>query len=570
MSSIWKTLGVPHTADRDEIRRAYAKRLKLTNPEDDPEGFQRLRQAYEAALDHVQYANWNDLDVDEYDNEEEEEPELQTVGYEDAPLPPPQRPEPELEPGAWGGDVHVDPHVNHQMVCNRFAVLLADAAETGRLRAALEDVLRSRALSDISTYHSTELWLADNLAAAGAAADPLLDRAIDFFDWIDAGRRFDTPLEIIQVLERSDTRDALSEFDRPTHPRRKAYQLLKQRPASFSRWQRATLGLQAKKIQSFIAWLEAERPGLLQTFDPETIDWWRDYFARRRRPVLTWIITVFVIIALNIGFRSLDDLVFAREDRIETLAREQPGNPGAQADLCRLRSRLEFAAGDRKSYEQALTACERALDLNPQSLIALDGRALLLLRDLKAEAAFDDYERILKLSPHDARALFGRGFARTRLGDAEGGMEDIGLAKASDPDVHETFMQGLGFRLDVTPIQAASERPQDREPPPFMIRIPTGGTLSEPEWVTKPSLGPYPTFAERADKSGHATLRCAISRGGLARDCIIWSENPQDFGFGEAALALVPQARFKPAAINGEPLDGAPLMIPFSFTREDG
>ncbi len=46
----WEVLGLQPTSDRRAIKKAYAVRLKTTHPEDDPLGFQELRDAYEMAL----------------------------------------------------------------------------------------------------------------------------------------------------------------------------------------------------------------------------------------------------------------------------------------------------------------------------------------------------------------------------------------------------------------------------------------------------------------------------------------------------------------------------------------
>jgi len=48
--SIWDELRIEPTDNRRAIKRAYSARLKDVHPEDDPAGFQRLRDAYERAL----------------------------------------------------------------------------------------------------------------------------------------------------------------------------------------------------------------------------------------------------------------------------------------------------------------------------------------------------------------------------------------------------------------------------------------------------------------------------------------------------------------------------------------
>ncbi|MGB0844019.1 MAG: hypothetical protein ACPGVN_04675 [Alphaproteobacteria bacterium] len=57
------------TRDLKTVKRAYAKKLKVTRPDDDPEGFRKLRQAFDDAKQHIQWAQYDD----DYDDSPEED-----------------------------------------------------------------------------------------------------------------------------------------------------------------------------------------------------------------------------------------------------------------------------------------------------------------------------------------------------------------------------------------------------------------------------------------------------------------------------------------------------------------
>jgi len=52
----WHTLGIPCTPDQKRVKRAYAKLLKQHKPEQDPEGYQHLRQAFDWAIQYCKDA----------------------------------------------------------------------------------------------------------------------------------------------------------------------------------------------------------------------------------------------------------------------------------------------------------------------------------------------------------------------------------------------------------------------------------------------------------------------------------------------------------------------------------
>jgi tetratricopeptide (TPR) repeat protein len=49
MNGYWAILGIEPTDDLSVIKKAYSKQLKVHHPEDDPEGYQRLREAFDRA-----------------------------------------------------------------------------------------------------------------------------------------------------------------------------------------------------------------------------------------------------------------------------------------------------------------------------------------------------------------------------------------------------------------------------------------------------------------------------------------------------------------------------------------
>lgn len=63
--NIWKILEIEETKDKEQLKNAYRKKLITVNPEDNPEGFMELRNAYEEALKLAEKDDAKDSDGDE-------------------------------------------------------------------------------------------------------------------------------------------------------------------------------------------------------------------------------------------------------------------------------------------------------------------------------------------------------------------------------------------------------------------------------------------------------------------------------------------------------------------------
>lgn len=63
----WDILNIAPTNDERAIRRAYAKQLKVTRPDDDAKAYQTLREAFDYALSIAPYINDNQTENDDFD-----------------------------------------------------------------------------------------------------------------------------------------------------------------------------------------------------------------------------------------------------------------------------------------------------------------------------------------------------------------------------------------------------------------------------------------------------------------------------------------------------------------------
>ncbi|MGO1002359.1 hypothetical protein [Lysobacter sp. CA196] len=82
----FERLGIAATADEREIKRAYARELRRTRPDEDPVGFQDLHDAYQHCLAHAEHRRSLDEDEDQAGFEPEYEYERDESGRADEPL----------------------------------------------------------------------------------------------------------------------------------------------------------------------------------------------------------------------------------------------------------------------------------------------------------------------------------------------------------------------------------------------------------------------------------------------------------------------------------------------------
>lgn len=76
----------------------------------------------------------------------------------------------------------------------------------------------------------------------------------------------------------------------------------------------------------------------------------------------------------------------------------------------------------------------------------------------------------------------------------------------------------------------------------------------------------YPASARAKGIAGQATIRCTVRADGRLYGCAVVFETPPGNGFGEAGIKILSQAMAHPSMVDGKPVDGGVINVPFRFS----
>jgi hypothetical protein len=283
--NIWAILGIPGDSDRAAIRRAYATGLRVTNPEDDPEGFKRLRAAYEAALRHLDYAaTWSeDDDDDEAANDAESDwSQPRPEAAADAPQQQAVPEEPEIVAALAAREA--------ELAALRTAMANLETGLRGPWRPAdgvLEDrlyaILRSPALGEIRIRTDVEPWLAALLASTIPHSDAVLLQSIQAFGWNSGDHRRGVDRAIAVVLDRLDEWRLIESLNRTGHVHHAAWRSLTRPPGGWWSWRIAAFkpGM-VGGVEIFLGIRGQVARGLHYSYRKESVERWQRFLARPR------------------------------------------------------------------------------------------------------------------------------------------------------------------------------------------------------------------------------------------------------------------------------------------------
>lgn len=423
----WVELGLRPTDDRRAVRRVYARRLKDTHPEDDPEGFKRLRTAYEFLL---QMLGDEDAGVGNPDP---------TTARAQEPVPSGSRqPPPMAEP---------DPFALHWARCQALVgkASVGDAMDD-ELLTDLDVILKSPVLDHLEVFQQTGLGFARSLCEITPKGDLLVWPVIDHFNW---GRSTSGWAEAPEVTDLRDLGRRVT--DRQSTRGNRAYRILTSpppsKPSRDTRWER-------ESVLRMIRASRTDEPWLVPELLPETVRWWERYGdpnVARRRKLYIWRPIVVAMVGLIVLLSMLPEIPggtsgppgtpVEEAERLAAAADAKPYDSAAWATLCAVTARHWWR-------ESSTSDCQHAVNLNPGNVETRLDQGFLHLKIGDGAFAEKIFDKAILDQPESAVALAGRSLARALQDEVGGGRRDWCRALKFNSDVRQNVEKSYEFKIE--------------------------------------------------------------------------------------------------------------------------
>ncbi|MFM7065367.1 MAG: hypothetical protein ACKO0U_00835 [Gammaproteobacteria bacterium] len=278
----WDRLQLEPTADTIAIRRAYARELRGVHPEEDPQGFQALREAYERAL---QESRWQNVEVPEDETEAapspgEEQPEQApaagpATGHDeagdpeatDAPVPPSTPKDPARAAMA-------------DALANLLAALQFHEADSAHVASRVDAALAALAGLTVDDADRYTEWLGEELLQLGPAGLGHLEKFRRQLGW-ESDDALDEPGTLrYRVMQRLSGEDFLRSVRIPNSPLYPAWQLLTEASAwrrTLRLMRRPRLANQARELFVRLSW---DLPTAIDELPPASVAYWNAWMDR--------------------------------------------------------------------------------------------------------------------------------------------------------------------------------------------------------------------------------------------------------------------------------------------------